>query len=242
MNQYTSEENKELVDTIKGPRFYRISLYGYGGEASYLKLTEDQYNFWKNHIDEHGDGDAVNYVVNAEDEDFGFDNISELDESMKFLSDEDGPRPWYEAPTQFTHQYGIDYNSARITIEEVDSADYSATHIRDVVDGEDLKEWVDGIQAQDDYKTEITEMGVDEGEDLEPDYVLQMYSAEKGSFYDGIIETVGKFDPKKLKIYTSEYLNGDDTVQTIEYDGVEIDNQGGDTNGKGYSVHVWKNV
>ena len=46
---------------------------------------------------------------------------------------------------------------------------------------------------------------------------------------------------KKLKIYTSEYLNGDDTIDSIEYDGEEIENNGGDTNGKGYSFHVWKN-
>ena len=83
-------------------------------------------------------------------------------------------------------------------------------------------------------------MGVDEVD--EPEYVLQFWSAEKGGFFDGVIETVGEFDPKKLKIYTSEYLNGDDTISSIEYDGVEIDNSGGDTNGKGYSVHVWKNV
>ena len=46
---------------------------------------------------------------------------------------------------------------------------------------------------------------------------------------------------KKLKIYTIEYLNGEDTITSIEYDGVEVDNAGGDTNGKGYSAHVWKN-
>jgi hypothetical protein len=85
-------------------------------------------------------------------------------------------------------------------------------------------------------------MGVDLGEDTEPDYVAQMWSAEKGTFFEGVIETVGEFDPKKLKIYTSEYLNGDDTVQSIEYEGTEIDNSGGDTNGKGYSFHVWSNV
>ena len=57
--------------------------------------------------------------------------------------------------------------------------------------------------------------------------------------YDGIIETVGEFDPKKLKIYSSEFLNGDDTVYSIEYDGVEVDNNGGDTNGKGYSSYMF---
>ena len=34
---YTSEENKELVETIKKPiRYYRISLYGYGGELKFF--------------------------------------------------------------------------------------------------------------------------------------------------------------------------------------------------------------
>ena len=50
------------------------------------------------------------------------------------------------------------------------------------------------------------------------------------------------YDPKKLKSYTNEYWNGDDVVENIEYNGVDIDNQGGDTTGKGYSGHFWKNV
>jgi len=44
-----------------------------------------------------------------------------------------------------------------------------------------------------------------------------------------------------LKVYTTEYLNGEDTVTSIEYNGEDVDNAGGDTNGKGYSAHVWKN-
>jgi len=66
-----------------------------------------------------------------------------------------------------------------------------------------------------------------------------MYSSEKGCFFDGIVETVGEFDPKKLMIYTTEFLNGEDTITSIEYDGVEIDNSGGDTTGKGYYAAVW---
>ena len=38
-----------------------------------------------------------NYCVNAEDEDFDFENIEELADDMK-SSDEDGSRIWYEAP------------------------------------------------------------------------------------------------------------------------------------------------
>jgi hypothetical protein len=240
----TTEEKQELVETIKGPRYYRIQLWGYGGEAEYMELTKEQHDFWSKHIEEHGDGDAVNYCVSAEDGDFEFENIDELPEAMQFLKveGEDYSSSWYESPTGFTHQWGVDYGNANITIEEVDSADYSAIHIADVVDNETLSEYISNIEQENDYKVELTEMGVDLGEDTEPDYVAQMWSAEKGTFFEGVIETVGEFDPKKLKIYTSEYLNGDDTVQSIEYEGTEIDNSGGDTNGKGYSFHVWSNV
>lgn len=240
----TSEEKKELVDTLSGPRFYRITLWGYGGEAEYMQLTKEQYEFWNAHIEEHGDHDAVNYCVSAEDGDFEFETIEELPEEMQFLKveGEDYSSSWYESPTGFTHQWGVDYGNANITVEEVDSEDYAAKHIADVVDNETLSEYISNVEQENDYKVELTEMGVDLGEDTEPDYVAQMWSAEKGTFFDGVIETVGEFDPLKLKIYTSEYLNGDDTVQSIEYDGTEIDNSGGDTNGKGYSFSVWKNV
>ena len=40
----------------------------------------------------------------------------------------------------------------------------------------------------------------------EPDYVFVFWSAEKGSFLDGIIETHGSLDPKKLKLTTQRIL------------------------------------
>jgi hypothetical protein len=132
----TSEEKQELVDTLSGPRYYRIQLWGYGGEAEYMQLTKEQYNFWSKHIEEHGDGDAVNYCVSAEDGDFEFEDIDELPEDMQFLKveGEDYSSSWYESPTGFTHQWGVDYGNANITVEEVDSEDYSARHIADIVD------------------------------------------------------------------------------------------------------------
>lgn len=240
----TAAEKQETIDALKGARYYRIQFWGYGGEAEYLDLTKEQYEFWSKHIEEYGDYDAVNYCVNSEDEAFEFEDLEELPDEMKFLRDPDEGygRSWYESPTGFTHQWGVDYNNANITVEEVDSAEYNARSIATIVDGDDLSEYVSGIEQEHDHEIEIAEHGVDEGEDTQGDYVGQMWSAEKGTFFDGLIETYGDFDPTKLKIYTSEYLNGDDTITSVEYDGKEIDNQGGDTNGKGYSFHVWKNV
>jgi hypothetical protein len=94
--------------------------------------------------------------------------------------------------------------------------------------------------SEDDYATEITQMGVSEYEDWDAKYVLQFLSSEKGTFFEGLIETTGEFNPKKLMIYTQEYANGDDTITNVEYEGVDIDNFGGDTNGKGYSAYLWE--
>lgn len=238
----TSEEKQELVDKLSGPRFYRIMLWGYGGESEYMELTQEQYEFWNSHNEEYGDSDGVNYCTSAEDGDFDFENIEELPEEMQFLKvdGEDYSSQWYEAPTSFAHQYGIDYSNARVTIEELSSNDYQASVLNEIVDGEDLPDYVNKLEEDNNYELELTQMDCDTAQ--EPDYVAQFWSAEKGTFFEGVIETTGNFDPKKLKIFTTEYLNGDDTVESIEYDGVEVDNGGGDTNGKGYSFSVWKNV
>ena len=36
----TAEQKQELVDNIKGKRYYRVQVYGYGGEHVYGKLLK----------------------------------------------------------------------------------------------------------------------------------------------------------------------------------------------------------
>jgi len=67
-----------------------------------------------------------------------------------------------------------------------------------------------------------------------------MYSAEKGTFFEGILTTPGLIDLQKFKFVIDESLNGEDTLWYVEYDGEEISNDGGDTNGKGYYADIWQ--
>ena len=243
MAEYTSEENQELVEALKGPRYYRILIQGYGGESAYMKISKEAHDFWKPICEEHGDSDLVNYLVSAEDGDFDFAHIDSVPPEANFLSDDeqgDGScSSWYEAPTEFEHTFGVAYDQARIDIDEVANDDYNAKLIKEIICGVDVPELVDNILEETDNEIEIIEMGCCPESDAE--YICQMYSAEKGSFFDGVVETIGEFDLKKLKIYTTEYLNGEDTITSVEYNGVEVDNAGGDTNGKGYYASVWKN-
>jgi len=43
-----------------------------------------------------------------------------------------------------------------------------------------------------------------------------------------------------LKLQVAEAPNGEDLIYGLEYDGVELDNDGGDTNGKGYYVYFYQ--
>ena len=239
----TTEEKTELVETLKGPRFYNIQLNGYGGESAYMTISKEAHDFWAPLCEEHSDYDLSTYMNSDGEEEDEYDIIESVPDEAKFLHDVDEDnykRPWYESHTEFEHSYGVEWNSAYIVVEEVDSMEYGASHVADVIEGENLQDMLNELDEASDYELEPVDMG--EAYDV-PDgteYIAQLYSSEKGNFFDGVIETTGDFDPKKLKVYTLEYLNGEDTVTSIEYDGVEIDNNGGDTNGKGYSASVWK--
>ena len=239
----TSEEKVELVEAIKGPRFYNIQLNGYGGESAYMTVSKEAHDFWHPICEEHGDYDLTTYMNSDEDEEAEYENIESVPPEAQFLHDPDHDnykRPWFESHTEFEHSMGVEWGSAYITVDEVDSMDYSASHIADVIEGENISELLSKLEEESNWEIELTEMGCEDEAPEGTDYIAQLYSSEKGQFFDGVIETVGDFDPKKLKIYTTEYLNGEDTVTSVEYDGVEIDNNGGDTNGKGYSASVWK--
>jgi len=237
----TLEEKQETIDALKGPRYYRIQLNGYGGESAYMSISKEAHDFWSAHCEEHGDSDLVTYMVQATDGDAEYEELQEVPREADFLydADDDFHRPWYESATEIEHTYGVEHGSAYLTIDEVSSEDYDAEIVTELVDREDLSEYLNNIEEANDYEFELTEMGCCDETDAE--YIAQMYSSEKGCFFEGTIETVGDFDPKKLKVYTTEFLNGEDTVTSIEYDGVEIENFGGDTNGKGYYASVWAN-
>jgi len=232
------QEKQELIDHLKDPRFYSVTLWGYGGESAYINLNKAQYDYWKAEMDENGEENIMEYMLEAEEKEKS--EWTNIPDEAHFMYDEEGDaRPWYEHHDEFEHQYGVSYDHGNLSIDEVKNAEWSSGVIKSVVDAKDISEWIETLnEGREDY-LDIVEMGcVDNYGDK---YVLQFYSSEKGTFFDGMIETHGEFDPAKLKIFTTEYPNGEDIVTELHYDGVEIDNNGGDGNGKGYSIHLWEN-
>ena len=239
----TTQEKTELVETLKGPRFYNIQLNGYGGESAYMTITKEAHDFWQPICEEHGDYDLTTYMNSDGEEEDEYENIESVPVEAQFLHDVDDDnykRPWYESHTEFEHTMGVEWGSAYIAVDEVDSMEYGASHVASVIEGENLQDMLNELDEASDYELAPVIMDCNDGAPEGTEYIAQLYSSEKGNFFDGAIETTGDFDPKKLKVYTTEYMNGEDTVTSIEYDGVEVDNNGGDTNGKGYSASVWK--
>ena len=242
----TTEEKQELVETLKGPRYYRVRLWGYGGEAAYMNVNKETYDFWKPITEEHGDHDLVEYMISDHPDEGDYENIKSVPKEADFLTEKDDvdadyKYPWYEAPGEFCHQNGVEFSSARITVEEIDSDDYSANEVAEVLDGESLEYLLSTVEEDSNYEIEPKDWGEAELYSEEGEYVVQFYSSEKGTFFEGRFETVGEFDIKKLKVVINEYPNGEDIVDGLLYDNVDIENDGGDTNGKGYSASVWKN-
>jgi hypothetical protein len=237
----TSEEKQELVETLKGPRYYRIQISGYGGEAAYMSISKEAHDFWQPICEEHGDNDLVEYMNCNDLEECEFENIETVPEEAQFMHDKDDNNykgPWYESHTEFEHSYGVTYDSAYISVDEEDK---DSNNITEVISNEDISNLNNSISEETDWQVEILEMGCCDDDPEGVEYIAQFYSSEKGRFFNGVIETVGNFDVKKLKIHTTEYLNGEDTITEVYYDGKEVENDGGDTNGKGYYASVWKN-
>jgi len=252
----TDAEKQELVDVLSGPRYYHIMISGYGGESAYVNISKEAHDFWKEVTEENGDNDLVMYAIAAEEwttEQFlngeceiEFDGITAADipREALFLHTDEGEAgyPWYEAPGEFEHVWGVGSESARVYVEEVDSDEYNSKHIADVINGEDLNELINRVGDETEWEVELTDVGEVSGTAYpeKGSYVFQLYSSEKGTFFEGWIETVGDFDVKKFRVHIDEAPNGEDTVFGVYYDGKEIDNNGGDTNGKGYYASVWE--
>ena len=65
-------------------------------------------------------------------------------------------------------------------------------------------------------------------------YLLEGISAEKGTFFETTIQLDEPIDVTKFKFNVQETYNEEDIVVGLVYNGEELDNDGGSTNGKGY--------
>lgn len=201
-------------------RYYRVSISGWGMETVYGKLTEAQYEFWKD-LEE---SDIISHAFSDPWEESDENPVYDPDDS-RFLGD------WNELD-DYLHEYGADAGGCYITIEEFDGPNPPHGSLKEIVDGVDWEVFVKK------YKPIVTE--VDETDCLaDAEYVFCGQSSEKGSFGDYSIETKDELDISKLDFAVTETPDGS-ILQLLSYNNEDVDNEGGDTTGKGFYASIWE--
>jgi hypothetical protein len=202
----SNPEHERLIEVLKfTPRTYKISLWGYGGE--YIMGTVDRkiYDYFR--------ARRLNLSDFAWDSDYAEEN--NIPEEMWPFS----PGSYYDCD-DICHEHGVDRNAGTLQImDEQDEVIYER-RLEDISSGEeDEPEWGGGEE----YWIGMNPVGT---------VVFFAVSSEKGTFFEGEIALKQPFDATKLELGYDE-IDGNDIINSVKYDGEQIDNWGGDTNGKG---------
>ena len=147
------KEQEKLVEALKGPHYYNISLQGYGAEACYMYISKEAFEFWSKHTEENGDQDAIKYIMNGEDklpkEVNDIEDLEvEIPRDAMFMHDEDENEVgynWYEPKEEFDRTWGVTLDAnPRLVIDKVASEDFGADYIEDVYD-DNLEEFIQKV-------------------------------------------------------------------------------------------------
>jgi hypothetical protein len=207
----TEKQQEELIQTLKfTPRTYQIYISGYGGEAYAGKVDRATYDYFKER--------KIDIEQYATDWDDLFSDVpSELQPY--------NPGSPYDCDGLF-HASGAELSN----LNEIQ-----------VNDEHGNQHWccAAGLNELEDEGVDVNEHGGCDFDDLPEDTVVHWGGqGEKGTFFDGEFELAQPFDPKKLTV-NYENCDGWWIINSVEYDGVEIDGSGGySTTGK-WNENKW---
>jgi hypothetical protein len=200
----TQEEQQQLIETLKfTPRTYKISMWGYGGEK--VMGTVDK-KVWDYCMENQVDLSDIAWDSDAAED-------MELDEDLLPFP----PGSWYECD-DMAHTNGVSRNAGTVQIEDENGETVFEKSLEDCDGGEDSPEWSCTDEAWVGSKPAGT-------------VVFIGTSNEKGTFFEGEIELTAPFDITKLTLQYDE-IDGEELVNSVQYDGEDIDNWGGSTDGK----------
>ena len=200
----TQEEQQLLIDTLKfTPRTYKVSMWGYGGERVMGTTTQEVWDY------------CMDNQVDLSDIAWNSDAAEEMD-----LDEDKLPFPpgsWYECDGM-GHTNGTSRDAGTIQIED-ENGETVFERSLDACDGGNDSP---GLSC-------IDEVWI--GSRSKGEIVFVGSSNEKGTFFEGEIELRAPFDITKLELQYEEF-DGEDIVTGLIYDGEDIDNYGGSTDGK----------
>jgi hypothetical protein len=210
----TKEEQQQLIDTLKfTPRTYTISMWGYGGERVMGTVDPKSWDYClKNRIDlvdlAWGDYDEI-----VEEQGLDID-------LLPFT-----PGSWYECDSM-AHVSGVSRNAGHLRIEDENGNTVFEKSLDDIVGG--------GCDGEPDWCCQ-DEVWV--GQRKKGEVVFIGSSNEKGTFFEGEIALKAPFNMEKLELYYDD-IDGEEIVNSVYYDGEEIDNNGYGTDGKSSDMNM----
>ena len=202
----TVEEQEKLLQVLKfTPRTYKVSLWGYGGEKVMGTVDRKVWDYcMENQVDlsDIAWGDEDTVVSMG------------LDPDMLPFS----AGSWYECD-DLAHVNGTSRDAGTLQIEDENLNTVFAKSLDECgSDEEDAPEWSCG--------DEVWVGSAEAGK-----VVFVGNSNEKGTFFEGHIELIQPFDITKLTLCFDD-VDGEEIVNGVQYDGEDIDNWGGSTDGK----------
>ena len=205
-------EQQKLIEVLKfTPRTYKITMWGYGGEKVMGTVDRKVWDYcMENRVD------LAEIAWGDEDtvqEDMGLDL-----EQLPFT-----PGSWYECD-DMGHIHGVSRDAGTVQIEDENGNIVFERLIDDCIGDEETPSLCcsDEVWLGSRSKGEVVFVGS---------------SNEKGTFFEGEIELTAPFDITKLELNYDEF-DGEDIVTSVYYDGEEIDNWGGNTDGKSSDMNM----
>jgi hypothetical protein len=201
----TKEEKAKLVEILSfTPRTYKIYMWGYGGEKVMGTVDRKIYDYFR-----HRRLDLSDFAWQS---DYAEEN--NIPEEMWPFP----PGSWYECDNM-GHTNGVSRNAGTLQIEDENGDTILERSLEDFDGGsDDSVEWT----CDDEVWIDSQPAGT---------VVFLGNSNEKGTFFEGEIELKQPFDITKLTLSYDE-IDGEELVNSVIYDGEDIDNFGGSTDGK----------
>jgi hypothetical protein len=199
------EDQEKLISILKfTPRTYRVSIWGYGGEYVMGTVSREIYDYFR-----HRRLDLNEYAWDSD-----YAETHNIPEDMQpFMAGS-----WHECD-DLGHTHGCDMDSGTLQIEDENFNTVFERGLEDCDGGDDSP----GLSCGEETWIEMAADGT---------VVFLGSSNDKGTFFEGEIALSQPFEIEKLLINYEDF-DGQEVVASLQYDGEDIDNNGGSTNGKG---------
>ena len=208
----TKKEQQHLIDILKfTPRTYKVHLWGYGGEK--VMGTTDQ-AVWDYCMANQVDLSEIAWNSDAAED-------MKLDAAMLPFP----PGSWYECDN-LAHVSGVSRDAGTLQIEDENGNIIFEKSLSDIDGSDGHPQW----HEDDEIYVSMCKPG---------DIVFVGSSTEKGTFFEGEIDLTAPFDIEKLQL-SYEDVDGESIINSVSYDGEDIENDGGSTSGKSSDFDMFR--